>query len=233
MIYFFFLGYLAVILALGYWTNLLLSRSFPIYFYRLLVAPGVILHELSHSLFCVVTGAQIRRITLFSKKGGEVLHTQSKIPVLGQMLISLGPIIGASVALYYSSKFLAPEILSYQIKNGLSFHSFLDLFLNAFRNFLNLDYTSFKGILYLYLVLSFASAMAPSKLDLHHIYWSVGLVFSILILLGYIIPTFGELSKGIISQTSGFYLFGLGMLFFAFLISLILYLLVGLRRKLI
>lgn len=233
MIYFLFIGYLAAILALGYWTNLLLAKSFPINFYRFLVAPGVILHELSHVLFCALTGAKVRRITLFSKKGGEVLHGPSKIPIVGQMLISLAPLAGGTLALYFTTQFFVPEILTYQNQIGLDSKGLSQLLLASFKNFSRLNYTNWQDILYLYLVLSFAAAMAPSKQDLQHIYWSLGLILIILVAASFLFPDFRLVFLNLITQASGFYLFGLGMLIFAFLIAFFIYFLIWARRVLI
>lgn len=49
--------------------NLTLSRVF---------FPGIILHELSHAIACVVLGVNIKKIKWISKEGGFVIHEHNK-----------------------------------------------------------------------------------------------------------------------------------------------------------
>lgn len=77
-----------------------LTIKSPLVYYVFLF-PGVILHELSHFVFCLLTFAKIRDVKFFSKTGGFVEHQNSKIPYLGNFLISLAPFLVGSTAIYY------------------------------------------------------------------------------------------------------------------------------------
>jgi hypothetical protein len=86
--------YLSIILALlllSFLIEFFLVRSFMGRYYRIFVAPGIIVHELSHAFACLITGAEIKRINLFEPSGGSVEHSNSKIPVLGQAIVSFAP----------------------------------------------------------------------------------------------------------------------------------------------
>ncbi|MFA4942519.1 MAG: metalloprotease family protein [Patescibacteria group bacterium] len=64
------------------------------YFYALLTAPGIVVHELSHALFCVLGGVKIHKINLFrfQKVAGYVVHDEPR-GFISSWLISFGPLI--------------------------------------------------------------------------------------------------------------------------------------------
>ena len=71
------------------WAQVIPARSF----YYVIRAPGVIVHECSHILGCLITGARIKKVVFFSEKGGSVTYTSSKIPYLGDVVISTAPLL--------------------------------------------------------------------------------------------------------------------------------------------
>lgn len=64
------------------------------YFYALLTAPGVVVHELAHALFCLLGGVRIHKINLFrfQRVAGYVVHEEPK-GFMSSWLISFGPLI--------------------------------------------------------------------------------------------------------------------------------------------
>jgi hypothetical protein len=64
------------------------------YFYAILTAPGVIIHELAHVLFCLLGGVKIHKINLFrlQKVAGYVVHEEPR-RFMSSWLISFGPLI--------------------------------------------------------------------------------------------------------------------------------------------
>ena len=73
--------------------------SYQIFYYAILF-PGVIIHELSHLLGCLLTLTRVKSIKLFSKSGGFVIHEKPRIPILGQFIISIAPLV-VGLALSY------------------------------------------------------------------------------------------------------------------------------------
>jgi len=67
---------------------------FLYYLYSLFTAPGVVVHELAHALFCVFSGVKIYRIKLFSfgKTAGFVMHDEPT-KFYQSFLISIGPLL--------------------------------------------------------------------------------------------------------------------------------------------
>lgn len=69
------------------------------YFFNLLTAPGVVVHELAHALFCVLSRVKVYRVVLFrfGNPAGFVEHAEPRA-FWEHMLISFGPLIVNSLA---------------------------------------------------------------------------------------------------------------------------------------
>lgn len=102
---------LALILA---FKELLLSQLRKnVFLFYVFLFPGVVLHELSHALFCLIMFAPIKKIQFFSKTGGFVVHQESKIPVVGDFLISIAPLLLGSALFYILSfKFQSAPLMT-------------------------------------------------------------------------------------------------------------------------
>lgn len=76
--------------------------------FMFLTAPGTVLHELSHAVFCILFGHRVLSITLF-KPGvdgivGSVEHSynpRNPWHQIGNFFIGIGPVIGGSAALLW------------------------------------------------------------------------------------------------------------------------------------
>jgi hypothetical protein len=171
-------GFLLVILlgitvmAISFLLDRVWAAAMPVrWIYLVIRAPGVILHECAHILGCLLTGAQIRHVVLFSRDGGSVTYTRPLLPYLGDVIISTAPV------------FVLPLVLSFLtwifgMYLGCSFPTFPSTIVSAdtlillgegiigtFRNNL---LTQFNGwfLLYLYLTLSLVLSAAPSGQDM-------------------------------------------------------------------
>ena len=111
----------------------------PFLYYSFLF-PGIIIHELSHLILCLITFARVKDIKLFSKTGGFVEHETSRIPFLGNFLISIAPFLVGSTIIFF---------LSSQIPT-----QFVDIF------------TSAKYIGIFYFLLSILITFFPSRQDI-------------------------------------------------------------------
>lgn len=84
-------GVIAVLISLALdrlWARVLPARAL----YYVLRAPGVAVHECSHVLGCLITGAAIKKVVLFSREGGSVTYARPRIPVFGDVVISMAPL---------------------------------------------------------------------------------------------------------------------------------------------
>jgi hypothetical protein len=149
-------------------SGLVLPVRFLYYTVRM---PGVVLHELAHVAGCLITGAEIRNVVLFSKDGGSVTYAEPKIPVLGTVIISTAPLLLLPLllalltaivpALTGNTPFFALPSPDSSLSPALLIAAVSGLFVS------NL-FVQFNGwfLLYLYLCTSIILSLAPSRQDL-------------------------------------------------------------------
>jgi hypothetical protein len=116
------------------------SRSKPVIYYIFLFF-GVIVHEISHIIVCLLTFTKIKSVKLFSKDGGFVLHEKPRF-IFISFLISIAPLAAGIGIIYFASQ-----------KAGFLNNDMTDLF-------------SMKSIVILYFLSSIILAMLPSKQDI-------------------------------------------------------------------
>lgn len=151
--------WILIIFALGFCLDFFLKRAFYSS-YRVFVAPGIILHELSHAFACLLTGAKVKEVSFFDKNGGYVKHEKPKLPIIGQVIISLAPLAVGIVAVFILSRFLISD------KSLLLDLSFRPENLNRISAaILSIHLLSLKNIIILYLVATVAVTMSPSFKD--------------------------------------------------------------------
>jgi hypothetical protein len=149
------------------WAQML-PRNVFIYLIR---APGVMVHECSHILGCLVTGADIRKIVLFSRGGGSVTYAKPAIPLLGNVIISTAPLFCIPLVLagctWIFSQYLGcvfpPLPMVIDSPEGV-----LTLGGGIAGLFIQNIFVKFNPwfFLYLYLTLTLVLSLAPSHQDL-------------------------------------------------------------------
>jgi hypothetical protein len=70
---------------------------------RVILLPGIVLHELSHVLACLVTFTPIKQVSFWTAQGGHVIHNKPRWPLLTQPIISLAPLPIGIIAVYLLS----------------------------------------------------------------------------------------------------------------------------------
>ncbi|PIT88534.1 MAG: hypothetical protein COU29_02005 [Candidatus Magasanikbacteria bacterium CG10_big_fil_rev_8_21_14_0_10_36_32] len=148
------------------------------YFYSIITAPGVVIHELSHTIFCLLSGVKIYKINLFKfgRIAGYVVHDEPK-KVYQSFLISFGPLfINSFLALCLFSQIIPPYL-----------------------NLLNIIYFWLGGAIALHAIPSTGDAQALFKAT-NHGFWKNPTVLIIypFILLLYILNFFRRLHLDII-----------------------------------
>ncbi len=158
---------------LGYFSNQLNGRYLnsrlliPLYYI------GALVHETSHALACLATGARIIEFKIFTRRP-HVTHNKSKIPYLGQVIISLAPIIGGLFFLYLTNKFLLND---YFVITLIDNYNNLGLLIDSLITQLNLlDWQTWILVL---LSLNIGAMIGPSARDLKNIWPAVMLAFFI------------------------------------------------------
>jgi len=174
-----------VIMAVSRALDLIWARTIPIRaFYYFIRFPGVVIHECSHILGCLLVGAKINKVVLFSKGGGSVTYTPSGVPYLSDVIICTAPFfiipltlaaitwgfgtyLGCTIPLEPFS--LDPQGVTDDILSGI------------FSIFTENLYYHFNGwfLLYLYLTTSLVLSLAPSTQDLKNAAAGIGILTGI------------------------------------------------------
>lgn len=68
--------------------------------FNILLFPGVVMHELSHATACLLFGAKIIDMSLFSYKGGRVVYRLKKESPTKNFFISSAPLIAGFLVLF-------------------------------------------------------------------------------------------------------------------------------------
>ena len=164
------LGILIILIVLlGYISNWLNWRYLNYSAVRLLFYVGAFLHELSHIIFCRLTGATITGGNIFSRKP-HVIHSKPKLPLIGQLLISLAPIIGGLLFLFLINKYYLVNY--FKIPQFSDWQSVLIAPLNLLSQINLLGWQSWLMIL---LFLNVGAMIGPSLQDLKNI-WPIMII---------------------------------------------------------
>lgn len=173
-----------IVIALSYALDRLWAAAMPVRaIYLFIRLPGVVLHEFAHIIGCLLTGARIRNVVLFSKDGGSVMYTRPMLPYIGDVIISTAPLFLLPLALSFITwvfmTFLGCVFAAFPATLA-SPGIFLDLAQAIFSTFSDNLLTRFNGwfLLYLYLTLSLVLSAAPSTQDMKNA--AVGCVLLVL-----------------------------------------------------
>jgi hypothetical protein len=156
-----------------------LFMNLKTFWFKILIAPGTILHELSHALAARITGCRIIKMSLFrfDSEGnlGSVEYVQlgDKLSVLRNFIVGFAPFFGCGVVLLallnLAQDYYPGEVLTADFVNVESVQSVLDsialIMQRFYRQFLSID-VNFAIILILYLQTCVGLGAAPSSIDL-------------------------------------------------------------------
>ncbi len=161
------IGLLILLISLfGYISNYLNWRFLNTKIIRYSYIVGAMVHEMSHAFFCLLTGAKIKQIKIFSRRP-QVIHTKSKLGIVGQVLISLAPIIGGLLFLFVIDYFVLQQSFSWERSTGYE---------NVLAWLSVVDLLSWRNLIALFVILNAGSMLGPSGQDLKNI-WPAVLAF--------------------------------------------------------
>ncbi len=159
-----------IVIALSYSLDRLWAAAMPVRILYLFIRfPGIVLHECAHVTGCLLTGARIRNVVLFSQNGGSVTYTRPLLPYIGDVIISTAPLFLLPLALSFITGIFSawlgcifpvfPPLVSADV--------LLDLMNAIAGTFSDNLITHFNGwfLLYLYLTTSLVLSIAPSTQD--------------------------------------------------------------------
>ena len=100
------LGFIIILIVIfGYISNWLNWKYLNYRVTHYLYYIGAFVHESSHALLCLITGAHIEEYKVFTSQP-HVIHTKSKWPIVGNVLISSAPIFGGLLFIFLVNHFL-------------------------------------------------------------------------------------------------------------------------------
>ncbi len=135
--------------------------------YVVLMLPGTIVHECSHAIVALLTGARITDFSVMPSGNtlGHIEYTAPKIPFVGNAAISIAPLIGCPAILLLISRYFG---VHFDFPPG-TFDILLEtrfLLEGTFSFITGLDYLNWKTYVFLYLALTLGAGAAPSKTDI-------------------------------------------------------------------
>ena len=168
---FILLATLVILISAG--LDRLYARVIPVRtLYYAIRMPGVVLHELAHVFGCLITGARITKVVLFSRGGGSVTYLKPALPLLGNLIISSAPLFVLPVVLacltWLFGAFLGcflPPILPPSLETTAGI---VNMAATTIEIFITNIFTHTNGwfFLYLYLAASIILSLSPSGQDL-------------------------------------------------------------------
>jgi len=149
--------------------------------------PGVMIHELSHFIGCLITFTKVYRVHLFNPTQdslGFVEHARSRNPVKN-IIISIAPLFGVTAVIWLLTRFLWSDLYVAQVSSlqaaltdFTTFQNFFDFTKDYFSQYWiyikdlvgSFDLGGWQTYVFIYLMLTLSSHAAPSKEDLKHTY---------------------------------------------------------------
>jgi hypothetical protein len=165
--------------------DVLWAQVIPLrYFYYFIRIPGVIVHECSHIFGCLVTGAKVKKVVFFSEKGGSVTYASSKIPYIGDVVISTAPLLCIPLVLagctWVFSQYLGCVFppLPFGIASTEALWALCIGIVGMFIRNLIVQFNPWF-LLYLYVTLTLVLSLAPSTQDMKNA--AIGIVMITLV----------------------------------------------------
>jgi len=177
MAYLMMLGWGLLLIGMSHLTKRMWSRMLG-RTYRVLALPGILVHEISHALGCLLTGARITGFGLFEPGEGYVEHEPPTLPILGAPLISLAPIAACGAALWCVARLFGitgfgsaplPDSVSFSPAGlGAFAEGFFGTTWHHAQMLWNTAALDIRLLVALYLGLALAVALGPSRQDLRN-----------------------------------------------------------------
>lgn len=173
--------------------------------YLLLMWPGVVVHELSHVVGCVLTRTRIREVHLFAPRDegqgrmvlGFVTHDRPT-NALSSSVIGGAPFFGGAAALWALTAFMMPAVgrasaFTPAVASAATASAVVDALVGAGRRYVDfvlaagggLDWRAWQTYLFLYLAFAIAAHVAPSRPDLKNASAGVFAATAFLVLAAY------------------------------------------------
>lgn len=146
---------------------------------RFFLFPGSVVHELSHTFICLITGTTIKELNIFKLENGGVQYDRPKVPFLFDFFIATSPIFACAFILILISIILGnpirvdeslPNEMTFSIKIVFDYaKNFLDMIWLTLNAFWKSGFRSISSVLFIIASIIFTVSMAPHKSDIKYI----------------------------------------------------------------
>jgi hypothetical protein len=113
---------------------------------------------------CLFVGAKVIQYKVLAEQP-RVVYSKPRLPIVGNLLISVAPMFGGLALLFFINKFFLAN--QYLIPQFYDWHFFLSDFLNFLKQF---DLANWKNLLTIFLLLNVGAMIGPSARDLKNVW---------------------------------------------------------------
>jgi hypothetical protein len=160
---------IVLIAAFGYASNFLNWRYLNYGIIRLLYYIGALVHETSHAIVCVLTGAKIEKFVVFGEQP-QVVHRKSKIPLIGELFISAAPIAGGLLFLFLVNRFALGNYFTMPTVQFLSWHEWRNIFVAPLALLAQINLLQWQSWVAILLSFNAGAMLGPSTRDLKNVW---------------------------------------------------------------
>lgn len=163
---------IVLVVAFGYLSNWLNWRFLNYKITHYLYYLGAVVHESSHAILCILTGARISEFVIFDEQP-HVTHSKSKIPVIGIFLISSAPIYGGLFFLFLVNHYALGNYFTISpIANNWE-----NIFWEPMKILKQINPLQWQSYVMFFLFLNIGAMIGPSLQDIKNIWLVVLLMF--------------------------------------------------------
>ncbi|HXK37514.1 MAG TPA: hypothetical protein VJ579_00385 [Candidatus Paceibacterota bacterium] len=167
------LGTILILIVLaGYVSNWLNWRYLNYRLTHYLYYIGAFVHESSHALLCLLTFAKIEEFVVFSEQPHVAYH-KSKIPFIGNMLISSAPVFGGLLFLFLLNHFVFGSFFTPVVPDADT----RSILMAPLSLLLQLDVFHWQSYAMLLLLLNVGAMIGPSIQDMKNMWFLLILLF--------------------------------------------------------
>lgn len=171
-------GFVAIVF-LSFGVKKLWSRYLKLRIFKTFLFPGTIVHELSHTLICLVTGTTIKELNIFKLESSGIQYDKPKVPILFDFLIATAPIFGCAFAIVLLSIVLEnpihvneslPKEVTFSVKAIFDYaKDFLDIIWLTLNEFWERGFRTAGSAIFIIASIIFTVCMAPHKGDIKYV----------------------------------------------------------------
>jgi len=178
------LGLIIILIVIfGYISNWLNWRYLNYKITRYLYYIGAFVHESSHALLCLVTGAKIDEFKVFSDQP-HVIHRKPKLAFISNLFISSAPIFGGLLFLFLVDHFVLGNFLTLNSGGiggvgGAGGASWQSLLVGPLRLITQINPLHWQSWVMLLLLINAGAMLGPSFQDIKNVWLAVVILFFI------------------------------------------------------